>query len=95
MPAGTEMMGLTHFICQKHWTVALSQQNQHPPKKKKKKGTLHVNVNWCFICTKGGKLLCCDQCPSSFHTECLKMTPTMDAERADAPYICEECESGR
>lgn len=33
----------------------------------------HVNTAWCFICAKGGTLVCCETCPTSFHAECLKI----------------------
>ncbi|XP_055585107.1 nuclear receptor binding SET domain protein isoform X2 [Uranotaenia lowii] len=48
-----------------------------------------LNVNWCFLCCKGGSLICCETCPTAFHLECLKFTPP------EGKYICEECESGR
>uniref|UniRef100_T2MHJ6 Probable histone-lysine N-methyltransferase NSD2 n=1 Tax=Hydra vulgaris TaxID=6087 RepID=T2MHJ6_HYDVU len=37
-----------------------------------KNNTLHSNINvtWCFICSQGGSLVCCDTCPASFHVEC-------------------------
>lgn len=48
-----------------------------------------INVNWCFLCCKGGSLICCETCPTAFHLECLKFNPP------EGRYICEECESGR
>lgn len=48
-----------------------------------------LNVNWCFLCCKGGSLICCETCPTAFHLDCLKFTPP------EGKYICEECESGR
>ncbi|XP_058458140.1 nuclear receptor binding SET domain protein-like [Malaya genurostris] len=48
-----------------------------------------LNVNWCFLCCKGGSLICCETCPTAFHLECLKFIPP------EGKYICEECESGR
>ncbi|XP_055551552.1 nuclear receptor binding SET domain protein isoform X2 [Wyeomyia smithii] len=48
-----------------------------------------LNVNWCFLCCKGGSLICCDTCPTAFHLDCLKFIPP------EGKYICEECESGR
>lgn len=48
-----------------------------------------INVNWCFLCCKGGSLICCETCPTAFHLECLKFIPP------EGKYICEECESGR
>ncbi|XP_058813467.1 nuclear receptor binding SET domain protein [Topomyia yanbarensis] len=48
-----------------------------------------LNVTWCFLCCKGGSLICCETCPTAFHLECLKFIPP------EGKYICEECESGR
>ncbi|XP_055776026.1 histone-lysine N-methyltransferase NSD3-like isoform X4 [Salvelinus fontinalis] len=48
-----------------------------------------VNVNWCFLCTRGEKLLCCALCPASFHPECLEMA------MPEGAWSCRECRSGR
>ncbi|XP_014026275.1 histone-lysine N-methyltransferase NSD3 isoform X4 [Salmo salar] len=48
-----------------------------------------VNVNWCFLCARGEKLLCCALCPASFHPECLEMA------MPEGPWSCKECRSGR
>ncbi len=32
-----------------------------------------ANVSWCFICSKGGRIICCENCPASFHQECLNV----------------------
>ncbi|XP_076586669.1 histone-lysine N-methyltransferase NSD3 isoform X3 [Chaetodon auriga] len=59
--------------------------------------TSPVNVGWCFLCAratkknvgKGGKLLCCDSCPASFHPECLEM------EMPEGPWSCSDCRAGK
>uniref|UniRef100_A0A3Q1GUG2 Histone-lysine N-methyltransferase NSD3 n=1 Tax=Acanthochromis polyacanthus TaxID=80966 RepID=A0A3Q1GUG2_9TELE len=56
-----------------------------------------VNVGWCFLCAratkknvgKGGKLLCCDSCPASFHPECLEM------EMPEGSWSCSDCRAGK
>uniref|UniRef100_A0A1A8CGH8 Histone-lysine N-methyltransferase NSD3 n=1 Tax=Nothobranchius kadleci TaxID=1051664 RepID=A0A1A8CGH8_NOTKA len=79
---------LTHhiMICSNHGSA-------------KKNGLLSspVNVGWCFLCAratkknvgKGGKLLCCDSCPASFHPECLEM------EMPEGAWSCSDCRAGK
>lgn len=66
-----------------------------PPKKTKNYAPVALNVNWCFICASGGSLLCCEQCPSAFHAECLKLSEEELRKRTAETFICEECELGR
>jgi len=42
---------------------------------------IHTNV--------GGKLLCCDTCPASFHPECLEM------ETPEGAWSCSDCRAGK
>ncbi|XP_049906745.1 histone-lysine N-methyltransferase NSD3 isoform X2 [Epinephelus moara] len=59
--------------------------------------TSPINVGWCFLCAratkknvgKGGKLLCCDTCPASFHPECLEM------EMPEGAWSCSDCRAGK
>ncbi|KAG7170657.1 histone-lysine N-methyltransferase Nsd1-like [Homarus americanus] len=74
--AGTEEVSQNHHICTKHLQLP-------------KNGTHHVNVNWCFCCSKGGSLLLCDQCPAAFHADCMKITAP------EGGYVCEDCEFGK
>ncbi|KAK7065598.1 Histone-lysine N-methyltransferase, H3 lysine-36 and H4 lysine-20 specific, partial [Halocaridina rubra] len=74
--AGSEEVSLNHHICTKH--VKLPKNNMH-----------HVNVSWCFCCSKGGSLLLCDQCPAAFHADCMKITAP------EGSYVCEDCENGK
>ncbi|XP_021923850.1 histone-lysine N-methyltransferase NSD2 isoform X3 [Zootermopsis nevadensis] len=76
LPAGSEVLTGTQIICPKHY---------EPPQKK----TYHVNAAWCFICAMGGSLICCDLCPTSFHIECLRLSPP------EGGFICEDCDTGR
>ena len=66
------------MVCEKHFV----------PDKNKKHHT-HTNVSWCFICSSGGMLVCCESCPAAFHPECvdLKGVP-------DGAWQCEGCRSG-
>ncbi|XP_045136692.1 histone-lysine N-methyltransferase NSD2-like isoform X4 [Portunus trituberculatus] len=76
LAAGTEEVSQTSHICTKH--LQLPKNISH-----------HVNVNWCFCCSKGGSLLLCDQCPAAFHAECMKITTP------EGGYVCEDCENGK
>lgn len=78
--AGTVQVTSTQIVCPKHYT---------PPANRKSGGTLHVNTNWCFLCSKGGSLICCEKCPASFHTECLQIKPP------EGVFVCDSCEVGR
>lgn len=76
IPAGSEIVSTSQIICPRHY-------------KPLKKGNYHVNAAWCFICATGGSLICCDLCPTSFHADCLKISPP------DGSYVCEDCQTGR
>ncbi|CAG9760569.1 unnamed protein product [Ceutorhynchus assimilis] len=75
IPAGSEVLGGSQIICPRH---------REPPIEP-------INTYWCFICSKGGNLVCCETCPTSVHhTDCQPIIYTHDGR-----YICEDCESGR
>uniref|UniRef100_A0A452J0G4 Histone-lysine N-methyltransferase NSD3 n=1 Tax=Gopherus agassizii TaxID=38772 RepID=A0A452J0G4_9SAUR len=40
-------------------------------------------------CEKGGKLLCCESCPASFHPECLNI------EMPEGCWNCNDCKAGK
>ncbi|XP_044753544.1 uncharacterized protein LOC123312969 [Coccinella septempunctata] len=76
VPAGTDILSSTQIICPRH------------VEGNKKSNTL--NTIWCFVCSEGGNLICCETCPTSVHAECLPVNLL-----EDDTYICEDCESGR
>jgi len=47
------------------------------------------NCNWCLACYNGGELVCCDQCPRSFHLKCLG--PKASEVKVDEPFYCARC----
>lgn len=49
--AGTEEISLNHHVCTKHLQLPKSSTHNH------KNSTHHVNVNWCFCCSKV-RILC-------------------------------------
>ncbi|XP_077258296.1 nuclear receptor binding SET domain protein isoform X1 [Temnothorax americanus] len=73
LPAGSVILTASQIICPKHYKAP------YPP----------LNAAWCFLCTRGGSLICCDTCPTSFHLECLGI------DAPDGGFICEDCETGR
>lgn len=47
-----------------------------------------ANDNTCTVCKKGGKLLCCDNCPLSYHLRCA------DPPLSKVPkgrWLCQAC----
>ncbi|CAH0555529.1 unnamed protein product [Brassicogethes aeneus] len=76
LPAGTEILTGSQIVCPRHSKYNRKQQI--------------CNANWCFLCSRGGNLICCETCPMSIHPECItkKINP-------DEAFICEDCESGR
>ncbi|XP_078285208.1 histone-lysine N-methyltransferase NSD3 isoform X4 [Rhinoraja longicauda] len=63
--------------------------NNHSSLKKSSRASLQVNVSWCFICARGGRLLCCETCPASFHPECLNI------EMPEGNWYCNNCKVGK
>lgn len=57
--AGSILLTPNAMICEQHFEVNKSKKNH-----------THINVTWCFVCSVGGSLVCCDTCPASFHPEC-------------------------
>ena len=40
-----------------------------------------LNFGTCFICGKGGSLICCENCPRSFHKRCCGVTSGLEDDR--------------
>ncbi|XP_056637531.1 uncharacterized protein LOC130445723 [Diorhabda sublineata] len=76
VPAGTEIITSTQIICPRH-------RNKYAK-------PYTINTTWCLLCNQGGKLICCETCPTSVHPECMTVNLTDDDK-----FICEDCESGR
>ncbi len=76
MAAGTVQITAYHIVCPKHFDSKASNS--------------HLNANWCFLCSKGGSLICCEKCPASFHAECLGLE-----NPPEGLYFCDSCETGR
>ncbi|CAO1379251.1 unnamed protein product [Diamesa hyperborea] len=78
VPAGTQILSQTQIICPRH-----------PPALKNKKALRTHNVDFCHICLDFGSLICCESCPRSFHTKCVKINDNA------TKYRCEDCVKGK
>ncbi|XP_019729125.1 uncharacterized protein LOC109517985 isoform X2 [Hippocampus comes] len=78
MVAGCVVLSSNSIICPNHFTPRRGVKNHE-----------HVNVSWCFVCTEGGSLLCCESCPAAFHRECLNM------EMPKGSWYCNDCKAGK
>ncbi|XP_013395889.1 histone-lysine N-methyltransferase NSD2-like [Lingula anatina] len=76
--AGSVNLAGYNIVCSKHFQPVKAHKHHS-----------HVNVSWCFICNKGGTLLCCESCPAAFHPECLKILFPDDS------WFCRDCAVGK
>ncbi|XP_032066970.1 histone-lysine N-methyltransferase, H3 lysine-36 and H4 lysine-20 specific isoform X5 [Thamnophis elegans] len=78
LAAGTVILASNSIICPNHFTPRRGCRNHE-----------HVNVSWCFVCSEGGSLLCCESCPAAFHRECLSI------DMPEGSWYCNECKAGK
>ncbi|KAL6105919.1 nsd2 [Pungitius sinensis] len=76
--AGSEAVTNTAIICTNHFNAKKGYSHHS-----------HVNVSWCFVCSKGGQLLCCESCPAAFHPDCLNIA------MPDGSWFCNDCRAGK
>ncbi|XP_043112093.1 histone-lysine N-methyltransferase NSD2 isoform X1 [Puntigrus tetrazona] len=76
--AGSETITSSAIVCTNHFRPKKGYSHHS-----------HVNVSWCFICSKGGRLLCCESCPAAFHPDCLNIA------MPDGSWFCNDCRSGK
>ncbi|XP_068708846.1 histone-lysine N-methyltransferase NSD2-like isoform X2 [Montipora foliosa] len=67
------------MVCSKHFI-----------RDKSKAHHTHVNVNWCFVCSIGGTLICCESCPAAFHPECISYEGIPEGH-----FFCKDCAEGK
>ncbi|CAL1533797.1 unnamed protein product [Lymnaea stagnalis] len=77
--AGSTNLAGTYIVCSDHFQPNRSLSCHS-----------RLNITWCFSCSKGGTLLCCETCPAAFHAECVKVEKTPE----DA-WFCMDCAAGR
>uniref|UniRef100_H2ZL78 Histone-lysine N-methyltransferase n=1 Tax=Ciona savignyi TaxID=51511 RepID=H2ZL78_CIOSA len=73
--AGSIMLPGLNIICPDHFEPLKTTPHHQP-----------VHVSWCFVCSKGGELMCCETCPASFHPICVGLDKTPDDE-----WFCRDC----
>ncbi|ROL50219.1 Histone-lysine N-methyltransferase, H3 lysine-36 and H4 lysine-20 specific, partial [Anabarilius grahami] len=78
MAAGSVPLANNSFLCPNHFTPRKGCKNHE-----------HINVSWCFVCSEGGSLLCCESCPAAFHRECLKI------DMPQGSWFCNDCRAGK
>ncbi|XP_072530420.1 histone-lysine N-methyltransferase, H3 lysine-36 specific [Salminus brasiliensis] len=78
MAAGSVPLANNSFLCPNHFTPRKGCKNHE-----------HINVSWCFVCSEGGSLLCCESCPAAFHRECLNI------EMPQGSWYCNDCRAGK
>ncbi|OCT87673.1 histone-lysine N-methyltransferase, H3 lysine-36 specific [Xenopus laevis] len=78
LPAGTVSLASNSIICPNHFTPRRGCKNHE-----------HINVSWCFVCSEGGSLLCCESCPAAFHRECLSI------DMPEGNWFCNDCIAGK
>uniref|UniRef100_A0A8C3TN16 Histone-lysine N-methyltransferase, H3 lysine-36 specific n=1 Tax=Chelydra serpentina TaxID=8475 RepID=A0A8C3TN16_CHESE len=78
LAAGTVILASNSVICPNHFSARRGCRNHE-----------HVNVSWCFVCSEGGSLLCCESCPAAFHRECLNI------EMPEGSWYCNDCKAGK
>ncbi|XP_076835587.1 histone-lysine N-methyltransferase, H3 lysine-36 specific [Brachyhypopomus gauderio] len=78
IPAGSLVLAANVILCPNHFTPRRGCRNHE-----------HVNVSWCFVCSEGGSLLCCESCPAAFHRECLNI------EMPEGSWYCNDCRAGK
>ncbi|KAM6467876.1 histone-lysine N-methyltransferase, H3 lysine-36 specific isoform 4-T9 [Liasis olivaceus] len=78
LAAGTMILASNSMICPNHFTPRRGCRNHE-----------HVNVSWCFVCSEGGSLLCCESCPAAFHRECLNI------DMPEGSWYCNDCKAGK
>ncbi|XP_038160624.1 histone-lysine N-methyltransferase NSD2 [Cyprinodon tularosa] len=76
--AGSETITNSAIICTNHFNAKKGYSHHS-----------HVNVSWCFVCSKGGQLLCCESCPAAFHPDCLNIA------MPDGSWFCNDCRAGK
>ncbi|XGW08722.1 hypothetical protein V3C99_011215 [Haemonchus contortus] len=69
------------------WSCPHCEEHGPPPPPKEEE-PVKVNMEYCRVCKGTGSLLCCDNCPSSFHAYCIN--PPLE-EVPEDEWLCPRC----
>ncbi|XP_005878229.1 PREDICTED: histone-lysine N-methyltransferase, H3 lysine-36 and H4 lysine-20 specific [Myotis brandtii] len=78
LAAGSKILTPNSIICPNHFTPRPGCKDHE-----------QVNVRWCFVCSEGGRLLCCEACPASFHLKCVGI------DFPQGSWYCNNCRAGK
>ncbi|XP_039261360.2 histone-lysine N-methyltransferase NSD2-like [Styela clava] len=78
LAAGSVLLGGLSIVCPEHFKPSKTLNHHHP-----------VHISWCFVCSKGGELICCATCPAAFHAECIELDKTPEGD-----WHCLDCTCG-
>ena len=66
-----------------------SENVQAEPEPQEEPAPNDYHNEFCKVCKDGGELLCCDSCPSAYHTFCLN--PPLRGGVPDEEWVCPRC----
>lgn len=76
--AGSIILCGINIVCPLHFNPIKTVPHHHP-----------VHISWCFVCSKGGELICCSTCPATFHAQCINLEKPPDGD-----WQCLDCSCG-
>eukprot|EP00057_Strongylocentrotus_purpuratus_P010549 XP_011665023.1 PREDICTED: histone-lysine N-methyltransferase NSD2 isoform X2 [Strongylocentrotus purpuratus] len=77
--AGGIVLAANSLVCSRHFQPIKSHKHH-----------THVSVSWCFTCSLGGDLICCESCPAAYHAKCLGFDSVPDGN-----WFCRDCVNGK
>eukprot|EP00252_Welwitschia_mirabilis_P014906 TRINITY_DN3296_c0_g2_i1.p1 TRINITY_DN3296_c0_g2~~TRINITY_DN3296_c0_g2_i1.p1 ORF type:complete len:1402 (-),score=284.90 TRINITY_DN3296_c0_g2_i1:498-4703(-) len=86
-----------YLLSGKSWTQCLMEAwDKEDESKKSGRHIVEVDENdqnddTCILCGDGGDLICCDKCPSTFHTDCLGLENIPDGDWYCLTCSCRIC----
>jgi hypothetical protein len=78
----------THSLAKK--LVVEEKPTPLSPGSASKKNEVWANFDYCAACGRGGKIICCEGCPRSYHLSCL-LPPLKEKDIPKGDWICDRC----